>query len=562
MEDTSLPVKANNQITTILFTICSQRSRQYRTKLSPIFPSVAMSSKCLVCLLTVFCLALVSCKTIYLEMSPPTDEETAFLKKYGYLREFKVPGSDAGYSLNDISEALKKMQAFAGLLETGMLDAETKQLFKKRRCGVRDIEPKNTHAARRRRYVLQQGWTKRSISYRVKNGSSTLDKARVEELIAEGLAVWAPHGKLQFHKKEGEGRADIEVSFAAGSHGDGFPFDGPGRVVAHAFPPPHGAMHFDDDEIWGDNPEEDDDDVTDFFAVAVHEIGHALGMAHSNVKTSVMYPYYQVPIERLYTDDILGMQELYLNEKQEEEEKPEEITESPTVSRSSLVPGFTMPNSEDADENYIPDLCMANYDTLQVLQGKIFVFEEEWVWVLRDKHKIEEGYPKLFHDVFRGLPADVTMIKTIYEKQNGNIVIFSEHNLFEFDPSFQIIRSGFISEYQIPDDVSELTSVFVSNYNNKTYLLEEERFWRFDETNMTMDAGYPKDMSAWRNVPYPVNAAIVWKGDTFFFQGPRYWRFDNTLVEAHRYYPLPTAPIWFKCEATPEMTRYITNDGP
>lgn len=31
----------------------------------------------------------------------------------------------------------------------------------------------------------------------------------------------------------------------------------------------------------------------------------------------------------------------------------------------------------------------------------------------------------MFHDVFRGLPADVTMIKTIYEKQSGNIVIFS-----------------------------------------------------------------------------------------------------------------------------------------
>lgn len=56
------------------------------------------------------------------------------------------------------------------------------------------------------------------------NGSSTLDKARVEELIAEGLAVWAPHGKLHFHKKEDEGRADIELSFAAGSHGDGLVF--------------------------------------------------------------------------------------------------------------------------------------------------------------------------------------------------------------------------------------------------------------------------------------------------------------------------------------------------
>lgn len=29
------------------------------------------------------------------------------------------------------------------------------------------------------------------------------------------------------------------------------------------------------------------------------------------------------------------------------------------------------------DENVIPDLCYTNYNTIQVIQGKIFVFEEE-----------------------------------------------------------------------------------------------------------------------------------------------------------------------------------------
>lgn len=53
---------------------------------------------------------------------------------------------------------------------------------------------------------------------------------------------------------------------------------------------------------------------TNLFLVAAHEFGHALGLAHSEVKTALMFPIYQyVNTEgyKLPNDDIRGIQDLY-----------------------------------------------------------------------------------------------------------------------------------------------------------------------------------------------------------------------------------------------------------
>nr|CAI5825163.1 unnamed protein product [Callosobruchus analis] len=43
----------------------------------------------------------------------------------------------------------------------------------------------------------------------------------------------------------------------------------------------------------------------------VHEIGHVLGLGHSNVKSAIMYPWYQDKVRGLDIDDKNAIVQLY-----------------------------------------------------------------------------------------------------------------------------------------------------------------------------------------------------------------------------------------------------------
>lgn len=96
-------------------------------------------------------------------------------------------------------------------------------------------------------------------------------------------------------------------------------FDGASGTLAHAYYPPRndlkftnyagghtgmGDLHFDVAENWTIG-----NSGIDIFTVALHEIGHSLGLAHYSVSAAVMAPTYAYNAAgALHADDIAGIQ--------------------------------------------------------------------------------------------------------------------------------------------------------------------------------------------------------------------------------------------------------------
>ncbi|KAK8505255.1 hypothetical protein V6N13_045700 [Hibiscus sabdariffa] len=240
-----------------------------------------------------------------------------FLRAYGYYPG-EADQSDDRFEFDDALEsALKAYQEFYSLDVTGEIDSNTIKSMSTPRCGVPDISLQQTS-----NYVLNPGrrkWDKFDLTYNyLSNSSQVADLDQLKQAIAGAFATWRNSSKFRFSEETTQGAAaDIGISFFQGDHGDRSPFDGPAdpsrlrNVLAHAAYPgsPYIFLHFDADENWSVYPTSRSD--TDIESVALHEIGHNLGLAHSREKTAVMFPDYSGTRRTLDPDDIAGLTELY-----------------------------------------------------------------------------------------------------------------------------------------------------------------------------------------------------------------------------------------------------------
>jgi peptidoglycan hydrolase-like protein with peptidoglycan-binding domain len=208
---------------------------------------------------------------------------------------------------DSLQKAVAAFQRNVGLPATGTFDASTRDLASQPRCGVPDgiqrLDPTDKWASEN----TTQGWTQ-TVNWYVQNTDGDLPIATVTADIQNMLNQWHQWSGYTFANSSNN--AEIIINFATlasntnastAAHSCLFL----GHLCSDVTPgvPAPSYVTFNSSRTWFDNGS-----AMDLPTIAVHELGHALGLAHSSFPNAVMYPINNGSVLRnLSVDDIEGI---------------------------------------------------------------------------------------------------------------------------------------------------------------------------------------------------------------------------------------------------------------
>ncbi|XP_068459013.1 matrix metalloproteinase-15-like [Clinocottus analis] len=524
----------------------------------------------------------------------------AWLRKFGYLSQASSQMSTM-QSAQILSKAISDMQRFYGLDVTGVMDPATVVAMRRPRCGLPDRKAEEMDdGARKKRYALTgQQWSKDHITYSIMNQQipSSLGEERTYDAIRKAFDAWRRVTPLTFEELPAENNirinsskaelADILLLFASGFHGDMSLFDGEGGSLAHAYYPGPGIggdTHFDADEPWtleNHNPK-----GIDLFLVAVHELGHALGLEHSDNPSAIMAPFYQwihTHNFTLHDDDIRGIQYIYgpplpgvtpptsppILDDKPKDDSPTSPSPPKDVPTSSLpgVPPHESPDPTDGIPNppAPPELSPSTTSppVLPTSAPTDSQPEPEPVTphVRKDvpppRPPAPPRPPKLpdnhAPDICDGDFDTVTMLR-------GEMFVFKGRWFW------RVRRNRVLDNYPMPISVfwvglpSDIDAAY-ERHDGKFVFFKDDRYWVFREADVL--PGYPQPLHGYgQGVPaHKIDTAIWWEpnGHTYFFSGDRYWRYNEETRTTDRDFPKPINR-WGRIPPSPKGA-FLSDDG-
>jgi hypothetical protein len=251
-----------------------------------------------------------------------------YLEQFGYLSYNKYSKNHTHANDDDFDEllesAVKTYQLNYHLNESGTLDDKTVSTMMIPRCGVADIVNGTNWMHLGKKWHHKSHGSFHTVShysffpgnprwpqskYHLTYGFVPSTPTVAINAVVQAFQAWATRTHFTFSQAPSGSRPDITVGFFRRDHGDGYPFDGPGGILAHAFSPTDGRFHYDGDERWNVGAVSG---AFDLQSVAVHEIGHNLGLGHSSVLEATMFPSISPGATKgLHPDDIEGIRVLY-----------------------------------------------------------------------------------------------------------------------------------------------------------------------------------------------------------------------------------------------------------
>jgi matrix metalloproteinase-14 (membrane-inserted) len=487
---------------------------------------------------------------------------TKFLEQFGYLPVMK---EGVQHDQASRSGAIRRFQKMYHIQETGQLDPPTMKMMIAPRCGMPDMVPEaymeesmannnSPHALKQELkannfYVPGYKWPKLDLTWHITNYSATtsLSKATQHSALEKALQFWADASALTFTETSGKG--DVNIMFVKQKHGDGAQnaFDGPSGVLAHAFYPQSGEGHFDDEENWTDG----ENGGINLMIVAAHELGHAMGLGHSDAPGALMAPYYQgfIPNFKLPKDDTDAIQTLYGKPSGSQPKPPVVEPKTTTTTTTTTTLPVVLPTAAIAPPSGKPDTCHVVFKAVtQTHDYRVYVFNGPWMWRMSE-YGLDDGFPKLINSMYENAPVDIDAV--IFSWKTFYTYMFKGNQIWKYY-GFQLDETKTISTAGYPAS----PRAALAGTDGTICLFKNGKCWTLNEATLDITSAPPRpftDLLPGSPANFDSMVRLVNDANVYFFKANNYFKYEPTTHAVKTGYPKSKAGPWMgpACGATP-----------